>query len=541
MEIMEEDPMELRGRLVGEGRNLGIHKGVYLAALILLVAAFSVSAVAELQQVSVGGEIRIRGRYYANAWEEERPLPRRIADNLLPWRPIGPTGTMSKFKWNSRGKDWTRYETSVLLNVKAEFTDDVSAFFELYDFHIWGEEFRSNYLTGADSRANNVDFTIMNQAYVELGNLFNQPLQLRVGRQNLHFGGGWLLSRMMTSSQYIAFDAIRATYAPGDFTIDAFASKLDDHYRYFKDSVNLYGLYSTYTGIPEASMSLYWLYVRDSTDIPRYESTALGRWVNNRRGLDYGSTNLHTLGYRLFGGTGGFDYNLDMAYQWGDANHLGSLFKPAGRFFGDTRAKYDNFAVDATLGYTFKETSWQPRLFVQGVVFSGEDNRDISFGDWLNPFYKPKASVSFNRLFTDKNYMPTGNDNSWISNFMQLSAGVEVKPTEKLLLHVHVAKDWVYAPFKHPKSIRFAGQRMLVAPSLSFWTDSASRDLGWEITAFARYNYSPDLWFMLFGNYHWTGEALTRGSFIHFYGTEFSGGSGKSNAGYLFWMACLKF
>ncbi|NLN93729.1 MAG: alginate export family protein [Candidatus Hydrogenedens sp.] len=535
--------MRVGTRLLGVsmGHKSGVQKRLFLLTLVVLLGALSFSAVAELQQVSVGGEIRIRGRYYSNAWEEQRPLPRRIADNLLPWRPIGPTGTMSKFKWNSRGKDWTRYESSVLLNVQADFTDDVSAFIELYDFHIWGEEFRSNYLTGADSRANNVDFTIMNQAWIEMGNLFDQPLKLRVGRQNLHFGGGWLLSRMMTPSQYISFDAIRATYSPGDFTIDAFASKLDDNDRYFKDSVNLYGIYGTYTGIPEASMSLYWLYVRDSTDIPRSESTALGRWVNNRRGLEYGSTKLHTLGYRLFGGVGGLDYNLELAYQWGDANHLGSLFKPAGRFFGDTRAKYDNFAVDATVGYTFKETSWQPRLYVQGVVFSGEDNRDINFGDWLNPFYRPKASVSFNRLFTDKNYMATVNDNSWVSNFMQLSAGIEVQPTEKLRIHVHVAKDWVYEPFNPPKSIRFGRQRAFIAPNLSFWTDSGSRDLGWEVAAFARYNYSPDLWFMLYGNYLWTGEALTRGSFIHFYGTEYSGGSGKSNAGYLFWMACLKF
>jgi hypothetical protein len=530
-----------KDRRVGQRVAKGKSHFLFSLCVWLLPALIAFNALAELQQVSVGGEIRIRGRYYTNAWEEQRPLPRRIADNLLPWRPIGPTGTMSKFKWNSKGKDWTRYESSVLLNVQADFTNDVSAFLELYDFHIWGEEFRSNYLTGADSRANNVDFTIMNQAYIEMRNLFNEPLQLRIGRQNLLFGGGWLLSNMMTSSQYISFDAIRATYSPGDFTIDAFASKLNDNDRLFKESINLYGVYGTYKGIPEASMSLYWLYVRDDTEIPRPENTAWGRWINNKRGLRYGSTNLHTVGYRLFGGVGNFDYNLDAAYQWGDAEHLGSLFKPVGRAFGDTNAKYDNYALDATVGYTFKETSWQPRLFVQGVVFSGEDKRDISFWDWMNPFYRPEASVSFNRLFTEKNYMATVNDNSWVSNFMQLSAGIEVQPTEKLRIHVHLAKDWVYAPFNHPKSIKFGGKRMFVAPNLSFWTDSASRDLGWELTSIVRYNYSPDLWFMLYGNYLWSGEALTRGSFIHFYGTEFSGGSGNSDVGYLFWMACLKF
>jgi hypothetical protein len=89
--------------------------------------------------------------------------------------------------------------------------------------------------------------------------------------------------------------------------------------------------------------------------------------------------------------------------------------------------------------------------------------------------------------------------------------------------------------------MRVFGKKMYVAPRLSFWTDEGSRDLGWEVVAFARYNYSPDLWFMLYGNYLWTDDALTKGSFIHFYGTEYSGGSNDKNAGYLFWMAVLKF
>ncbi len=519
----------------------GFPSGWRLALLVGAVLMLSAHVMAELTQVEVGGEIRIRGRYYINTWDTTPQ--KRIADNLLPWRPIGPTGTASLFKWDSRGKDWTRYETALLLNFKADFTDNVSTFIEFYDFHIWGEEFRSNYLTGADNRAANVDDVLLNQGYIEMRNVFNQPLRVRLGRQNLLFGKGWLMSDMLTPSQYISFDALRLTYAANDFTIDGFASRIPEPRNVARDDLNtyLYGLHGVYSGFAPLSIALYWFMVQDNTDIDRFEQTQLGRWFNKRMGYDYSSTTMHTIGTRLNGKYEGFDYDLELAYQFGDAAHLGSLFKPIGSQFGDTGAKYDNWAVDAVLGYTFRDVAWQPRLYAQGVLFSGEDNRDINFWQWLNPFYRPEASVSFNRLFTDKNYMPTVNDNSWLSNFYQLSAGLELQPTEKIRLHAHVAKNWVHKPFNPPKSVSFGGRRRYVAPMLSFWTDEADNDIGWEVTAWMRYSYSQDLWFMLYGNYLWTGSGLAKGSFIHFYGTQFSGGTADKNAGYLFWMAVLKF
>lgn len=540
MTFLEMKAFFLRNSVVSH-----VHRCKASVLIIILVGFMMFSSFAELQQVEVGGEIRIRYRWYINAWEDNKPLQERLSADTLLWRPIGSgplgAGMKSLFKWDSRGKDWTRFETSLLLNFKADFTNDISTFIELYDFHVWGEEFRSNYLTGADVRANSVDSVMLNQGYIEMRKLFDKPLTLRIGRQNLLFGNGWLLSNMTTPSQFISFDALRLTYQEGDVVVDAFASKLNNSSQIFDDQTNLYGIYGTYSGFEPVSISAYWLYIHDNTEIERKEKTGLGRWINSLRGLDYGSTNLHTVGTRLFGKYEGFDYNLELAYQFGDAAHLGSLFKVTGSNFGDTNATYDNWGVDATLGYTFEDVTWKPRLYVQGVWFDGQDNRDISFWDWLNPFYRPQASVSFNRLFSDKNYMPTINDNSWISNIIQASAGVEVQPTEKLRFHVHVAKNWVDEPFNPPKSIHVFGNRVYVAPLLSFWTDKGSDDLGWEVAAWARYTYSQDLWFLLYGNYLWTDDGLTDGSFIHYYGTQFSGGTSDSNAGYLFWMAVLKF
>ncbi len=509
---------------------------LYVAVFALLLA---VQATAELTQVQVGGEIRIRGRYYWNAWEDG--LVSRIPNNQLRGRPIGVGGTRSRFKWDSAGSDWTRYETALLLNVKADFTDKVSAFIELYDFHIWSEGFRSDYLTGASRPDAGVASVQLNQGYIEMRELFDQPLQLRIGKQDLFFGKGWLVANMMTPSQFISFDAIKLTYDANNFAVDAFTAKLSENAFADDSDVNFYGLYGTYSGFSPLNLSLYWFFVHDRTDIPRHESTRLGRWLNTRMGYDYSATKLHTIGTRVFGKYEGFDYDLELAYQFGDASHMGAMFRPVGSNFGDPGAKYDHWAAELMVGYTFRDVAWQPRVYLHGVFFEGQDNRDITFGEWLNPFYRPKASVSFNRLFTEKNYMPVVNDNSWLSNFYQANIGLELQPTPKLRLHAHVAKNWIHKPFNPPKSIRFGGRRIPIAPTLSFWTDDGSDDIGWEVAAWVRYQYSEDLWFMLYGNYLWPGSGLTDGAFMHFYGTEFSGGSAKKNAGYLLWLAALKF
>ena len=512
-----------------------------LVLLCGLLAIFTLEAAAELTQVSVGGEIRIRGRWYINAWEDQKPLVNRINSSYLPWRPIGSTGTKSLFKWDSDGKDWTRYESSVKLNFKADFTNNVTAFVELYDWYVFGESFRSNYLTGADNRGEGLDTVQLNQAYIEMRQVFDTPLTLRVGRQELLFGNGWLLSNMLTPSQYITHDAIRLTYAGTDFTVDAFAAKHNASMQLLDEQINLYGIYGTYKGFQPLTMSAYWMYVHDNTDIETGEATSLGSWVNSLLGRHFGSTNLHTLGIHFFGKHAGFDYSLQTAYQFGDAEHIGAMFGNGGIFDGDTDAKYDNWGMEAILGYTFEDVKWKPRPYIMGVYFQGQDNRDISFWEWMNPFYEPEASVSFNRLFSDKNYSWTINDNSWLSNFIQLSAGLDLQLTEKIRLCMRVSKNWVDEPFNPPKSIKLGGRRIYIAPNLSFWTDEGSDDLGWEIASYILYNYSADLSFGLFGNVLFPDDGLTDGSFMHFYGTQFSGGTGDDTSGYLFWMATLKF
>ena len=150
--------------------------------------------------------------------------------------------------------------------------------------------------------------------------------------------------------------------------------------------------------------------------------------------------------------------------------------------------------------------------------------------------------MSFNRLFSEMNYVPTINDNGSMSNYAQIAAGVEAQLTDCLRGHVHVAKDWVVDPFNPPPMWHLGGMRVPVFPGMSFITEKGSNDLGWEVAAWLKYNYSADLSIMLYGNYLFVGDALRTGSYVQGNGTLFNGGTdSKSNAGYIFWMTTLKF
>ncbi len=511
-------------------------------ALVVIVAVFlGGQAFAELQQVSIGGELRIRGRWYINVFA---PSTQRYNADSTGWRPLGLKGTFSTFKWDAQGGGWTRYETATLLNVKADFSNSVTTFFELYDHSIWGEDFRSDYLTGADGRGNPAkNFLCFNQAYVEASNLFGEPLRLRIGRQALKFDGGWLVTDLLSPSQFLSFDGVRLTWTPTrEVTVDAFDMKLHENTTGDEDA-DFYGLHATYTGIPALTVEGYYYFLRDAGHVETTKLDPVGEWAEGRLGLDqYGATEIHTIGTHLWGKESGFDYDLNFACQFGQAAHVGSYFVATPLPYGDQKADYNNFGGALTVGYTFQELKFQPRPFVMGVFFNGEDNTDISFGDWLNPFYKPKASVSFNRLFSDSNYAGTLNDNGSMSNFAQATVGLEAQLADCIRVHLHGAKDWVVDPFNPPPCWNFGGVRVPKFPGMSFITEKGSNDLGWEIAGWIKYNYSADLSILFYGNYLWVGDALRQGSYVQGYGTMFNGGTDvKCNAAYIFWMTTLKF
>ncbi|MCP4645750.1 MAG: alginate export family protein [bacterium] len=515
------------------------------AALVVLCAT---TVFAELQNVEVGGELRMRARFYRNAFATDSGIARpvretRIPNNFLPQRAVGPTGVSSIFDWDNDGNDHHFCETSLLLNVKADFTDNVCAFIELYDFWIWGEDFRSNYVTGADSRAWSGDDIEINQGYIEVNELLGQPLRLRIGRQAIKLGKGWLVTDMLTPTQRLSFDGIRLTYDIDELSVDAFWAKLAENSPAEEDGdVDIYGVYATYKALEPIDLAAYWVWVRDARAINDTNFIAPLEWIEDLVGLDnYDVTNLHTVGIRANGAYAGFDYDLELAYQFGEADAHGSGFAPINALYGDDGAQYDNWGGDIEIGYTLAEVPWSPRMFVGATYFEGHDERDITLAEFVNPFYRPEASVSFNRLFSDKNYMPCVNDNGWMSNFYQVRGGIGLKPMEKIYTQLWASADWVDEPFDAPWMIDMGPLQVPVAPALSFLDKENDNFMGWETAFLIRYDYSDDLMFLFYWNHLFAAEGLEQGSFWQFNGTDFGGGSDKDDVDYFFVMTKIAF
>ena len=522
----------------------------------LLVAALSVvaswAASGELQNVVVGGELRVRGNWWAGSFNSGT-APTLVRNEVrwqastLAGRPVGRLlgngNIVSHFGWDSRASDYSLVEERTRLNVRADFTDSVSAFIELDSFNAWGENFRSDYLTGVDRRGgSSVD---VYQSYVEVREVFGAPVRLRVGRQELCFGNGWLMGTNAVLPEFtgLSFDAARLTWTQDTFSIDAFWAKLSETSPLEQDGdTDLAGIYASCHALENVTFDLYWLWLRDAASQADTNYALLGEWMEDALGLDnYDVTNLHTVGLRAAGAVAGFDFDAQAAYQFGNASKVGSLFSPYA--YGDDHAGYDAWAGDITLGYTF-DFKCSPRIYAGAAYFGGQDNRDISFWQWLNPLAtlcRPKASVSFNRLFSDRVYSYFFDEMGELSNFWTARAGLTAHPCEKVETGLEAAYFATVAPFDQPAHFWFGRYRIAIAPDCAFWTKESPSDLGWQTTLWARYKYTEDLWLEVGWSHLFTGDGLKEGNYSDFNGLLFNGGTAKDDCDYFYWETKLRF
>ena len=497
----------------------------------MLLAA---SSFADLQNVQVGGSIRVRGDWYTGAGGPDKTTTLRHSAE-----PGRPEVNSPYFGWNKHANDNAWVEQRTRLNVKADFTDAVSAFIELDSYSTWGESFRSNYLTGVDSRSGAGTEAFVYQAYIESSEMFGTPLRLRIGRQELKFGNQFLLGVNDVAAFFygLSYDAVRATYAIDKLTLDAFWAKLAENSPVEQDGdVDLYGVYASYTGIENVTLDAYYLFLRDARKRAVTNSDPMSEWIERAAGVDdYGVTNLSTVGLRGNGKFGPLDFEAEAAYQFGDADAMGITFAGSGfeSPYGPTHARWGAFGANAEVGYTF-DIKWSPRIYIGGAYLGGEDKRALNFGEWMsaefNPFYKGHASVSFNRLFGNYAYSEfidtyMDHSNAWIAR-----CGGSIAPTEKTkiqLLATHFEALEAYAPS--------------TVPPFGFIHSKNSSNLGTELEVIGSYNYTADLSFALGYAHLFVGKGLEEGSFNHANGLIFSGGTRGDDADYVFFETKLTF
>ena len=244
------------------------------------------------------------------------------------------------------------------------------------------------------------DHADFHQAFVDIPSLIGtERVTFRLGRQELQYGNERLISPLDWGNTRRTFDGIKVFADLPDWRVDAFAVRpvlvdrrnLDDE----DENVDFYGLYSTWKGTKALSADFYFLLLKNNNDLPEVATNANGR---------VGRRTLYTIGTRLWGKRDRWDYETELASQFGT-------------FAGD-RVRAWMAAVGG--GYTFADVMWQPRLGLLYDYASGD--RDPTDG----------THSTFNQHF------PLGH--AWMgyldlvgrSNIHAIKAQLKVKPSKKV-------------------------------------------------------------------------------------------------------------
>ena len=376
-----------------QGRKL------WVLLVALIVAALAAPAFAEVQNVKVGGDITVRGIWRAN-------FDLRDDSNFIT------TGTSDAQKF---------IFSTVGINLTADLTDNVSADIRLSNQRDWG----GNANTGLGNSSLNVD---VSRAYVTMKEMLYSPLTIRLGRQPLWFGKGFIVGSRLLAGDFdpntsfsadeftdqTGFDAIRATLDFNPATIDVVYAKVFEGNAASDNDINLTGINAGYKfSSMNGEVEGYYWNVHNSA-----VSSALGP-----AGLK--PTIVNTVGFRgSVEPVANSSFWGESAIQWGDIGGLASTTQRAWAF---------DFGGD----YTLADVAWTPKLGVEWIFYSG-GSKDSAGNGW-NPIFRGKFETLI-REFQAAGLYPTDtpSDTNSTTNEHQLAFFGAVKPTDSIKLDSRV-------------------------------------------------------------------------------------------------------
>lgn len=329
-----------------------------------------------VKQLTLGGQVRFRGEYRSHT-AYSNTVPALKSDDF--------------------------FLTRIRLNMKFSVTDDIEVFIQPQDQRAWGQE--ANILT--DER--NLD---LHQGFVELRNLFSEPLSIKAGRIEMAYGDQRLVSPLDWHNVARAWDGAKLRYAPKDWSIEGFYTVIRDPLppsppappvfspaptggNGSAEDQDFLGLYFSYVGVADHEFDVYGFFRQFQDGSFTDELGTLGNLVD------------HTAGARIKGKDLGFEWSVEAMGQGG---HL-----------ANDRVKA--YAYAATLAYAF-DMAWKPRIGFEYAYASGD--RTPANG----------TRQTFDPLFPFFHYYQGYADVFGFKNSKSLSAYLKVAPTEDLLLHL---------------------------------------------------------------------------------------------------------
>lgn len=267
-------------------------------------------------------------------------------------------------------------------------------------------------------------------------------LAIRVGRQEINYGSGRLISVREGTTVRQYFTGAKVRYAMPRFSIDAFVLAADEvNFGVFDNrpghQANLWGAYSNLHVQKAGNFDFYYLGIR--RDHAKFEE-GIAKEVR------------HTVATRYWKSGGGFIYNLEAAYQFGK--------------FG--KGDIDAWTLAIELGYTFEHTRFKPSINLRNDYISGDKKAGDGKLQTFNPLFPKGGYFGFNPLIGP-------------SNLMDLHPYLTLAITDKLTAQADVVFNWryslkdgIYRPggnFNAPGSLsdqRFIGSTYLLSADYQF-------------------------------------------------------------------------
>ncbi len=393
----------------------------------------------------------------------------------------------------------------VRLNIDADVHEHLRAFFQLQDSRFWGVESnglgntaRAQGALGGAALQNTLD---MHQGYLDIRKLFNYPVTVRIGRQEIIWGDHRMFGSFGWHNVANSWDAIRGMYDTEDYAAEAWAAitrhdpafgatfNSDGGLRQKSNDHQVYASMFTFKKlVPDGTLQL--MIMTDNDQLERFNP---GRTTPAMRG----NQKIWNAGFRIAGKVGkAIDYSGEYHEQWGKLNAANHR----------ARAGY------AAVGYTFHEVGWKPRIGLEGNWSPGS-------GHGPSERKGQKSRTFWNFYPTNHKHYGYMDQMAWM-NMRAVRGQVKIKPTKKLVAWADVWGFWL--DNTHDSWYNAAQAQMRGYTTTSARPQDASRHLGTELDLTAKYKLYKNV-------------GLQAG-YSHFFNGDYiedtnSGGSDAANTG----------
>ncbi len=419
--------------------------------VVALVAAFglAVNTFADVQNIRLSGDIRIRGYYLANVGGDIVEDQIEGADSFISQR--------------------TR------VTVEADLEDHVLVVVTLKAEGLWGQDNDAGDSSGAGTGQNGNGNDAVNrrwevgvtEAYLQLNELFYMPATLKIGRQYLHYGRGLIFSSV---DQEYNFDASRLVLDYYPLTVDLLYAALVENSVFGAPSITH----------PNDVHLLFANLRYEMTDSMLKDIEFYAGYTVNSRPISSSRRVPPTGGSVPDVASGASPFLVGVRGDVNVTEGLQSWFEAAYEFGPDgapTGEDISAWLLNCGARLTMKDASMTPTFNANYTYASGGGHDGgKAFRPWFN-YVEGNNGYLFAPL---------------LSNVQIFNLGASIKPYENTTFSLQ-GYYYLLADKGSGGGIGLRSDPNVDFGGLGFSPNGASRELGWEIDTILGYDYSKDV------------------------------------------------